>query len=343
MIENSAERQQPDADLFREQRAIERGARLHWFHWVVLALSLMLTVAAWQYAKAQADRIAGERFDFAADQVLELVTERMRKYEEALRGGVAAMYSHGGDMSMAEWKTFADSLQIEKVYPGINGMGVVYRVPRDRVDEFLAVQRAYRPGFGIHPPHSEEVLYPITYIEPVETNSRALGLDMAHEVNRHTAAKKARDTGVPQITGPIVLVQDRERTPGFLFFSPFYRGGEVKSVEARRESLTGLVYAPFIFHRLIEGTLEKDKRNVVIRVMDGDSVMYDELRAGEENFDPDPMFRRRNSISMYGRKLGFRYPDGHDVFARRSRPISRFSYWRAGWRSMRCCCFFSSA
>ena len=66
---------------------------------------------------------------------------------------------------------------------------------------------------------------PITYIEPVSTNAKAVGLDMAHEANRYAAAKQARDSGVARITGPIVLVQDEQHTPGFLFYAPFYRGG----------------------------------------------------------------------------------------------------------------------
>ena len=72
----------------------------------------------------------------------------------------------------------------------------------------------------IRPTRSDDH-WPITLIEPVAINASAVGLDMAHETNRYTAARKARDTGTSQITGPIVLVQDSARTPGFLFFVPF--------------------------------------------------------------------------------------------------------------------------
>ena len=50
--------------------------------------------------------------------------------------------------------------------------------------------------------------FPITYVEPAAANAAAIGLDMAHEINRLTAMRKARDTGGAQITAPIVLVQD---------------------------------------------------------------------------------------------------------------------------------------
>jgi CHASE1-domain containing sensor protein len=45
---------------------------------------------------------------------------------------------------------------------------------------------------------------------------------VAHEKNRLSGALNARDTGEANITVPIVLVQDSEKTPGFLFYTPFY-------------------------------------------------------------------------------------------------------------------------
>lgn len=111
---------------------------------------------------------------------------------------------------------------------------------------------------------------------------------MAHEINRLTAAKKARDTGVAQITGPITLVQDAGKTPGFLFYAPFYQGGIYEEVAQRRKHFSGLVYAPFVVRKLMEGVLAKHKRHVGVRISDGQNVLYDELAASEENFDPEP-------------------------------------------------------
>jgi len=71
----------------------------------------------------------------------------------------------------------------------------------DEVESYLAEQRAIRPDFKIHPPHTQKELLPITYIEPEDMNAAAVGLDMAHETNRYTAAKRSRDTGLAQITG----------------------------------------------------------------------------------------------------------------------------------------------
>jgi len=128
---------------------------------------------------------------------------------------------------------------------------------------------------------------------------------MAHETNRYTAARMARDSGTGQITGPIVLVQDSDKTPGFLFYVPFYRRGVHDSVEARRANFTGLIYAPFVVKNLMQGTLEKTKRHVAIQITEGRESLYGEHHAQEVNFDPDPLFTKDIDIELYGRTWTF--------------------------------------
>ena len=113
---------------------------------------------------------------------------------------------------------------------------------------------------------------------------------MAHETNRYSAARKARDTGQAQLTGPIVLVQDAEKTPGFLFYAPFYEGGRYDTIKERRKHFVGLVYAPFVIKKLVQGTLQKSKRHVGIQILDGNDTLYDEHVSSEVDYDPDPLF-----------------------------------------------------
>lgn len=231
----------------------------------------------------------------------------MQKYEDALWGGVAAIRSHSFGMDYREWQRYASTLEIETKYPGINGIGVIFHVPPEKRESFLAQERQQRPDFRIHPQHQRNVYMPITFIEPVASNAKAVGLDIAHEDNRFTAALKARDTGQAQITGPIVLVQDSEKTPGFLFYAPFYSGDNAEhTTQAQREQqFTGLVYAPFIFKKLLKGTLDETKRSVGLRITDGSHVMYDELNETNQDFDKKPLFKKTFRSDIYGREWEF--------------------------------------
>ncbi|MBU3068678.1 CHASE domain-containing protein [Aestuariicella sp. G3-2] len=280
--------------------------KLHWYHWLVLALSLALTVGAWYFSSRQVQEKTQAQFDFQAAQILELVQERMAKYEEALWAGVAALHMLEDDASRKDWKTFATSLQIENRFPGINGIGVIHYVPLKKLPEYLAWQRQLLPEYALHPAHTIPEYWPITYIEPEASNLKAIGLDMAHEHNRFTAAQKARDTGNATITGPITLVQDSRKTPGFLFYAPWYSTDPVPSTHGdRHNGFLGLVYAPFIMHRLMDGTLENTNRQVNFSIHDGTEELYNELTTASEDYDHNPMFTTEITVEMYGRPWTF--------------------------------------
>ncbi|MEQ6204627.1 CHASE domain-containing protein [Sulfitobacter sp. HNIBRBA2951] len=268
---------------------------------MAIALSIFLTIAAWQFSKHLIDLRTQSRFEVAADHIPELMRERLQKYELALLAGVSALRANGGAFSWDEWRVFASSLDIEHLYPGINGIGRIHIVPPEDLESYLAKQRIDRPYFRVHPEHGKNMFEPITYIYPVEANAQAVGLDMVHEKNRHLSLNKAGDTGTPQITGPIVLVQDAARTPGFLFFAPTYQQPEPVSQSERQARFTGAVYAPFIVSKLIEGTLGQERRRTLIRISDDTEVIYDELNSDSADFDADPLGAKRVSMDVYGR------------------------------------------
>ena len=281
------------------------SGQLHWVHWTVVFFSLALTVGAWWMSKQHIKDKAQNRFEREASQTIELVTERMQKYEDGLWGGVSAIQTMGGNVSYQDWATFSDSLRIEKKYPGINGIGVIHYVSPEKLETYLTEQRRMRPNYKIHPKHTNPEYWPITYIEPSNLNAKAVGLDMAHENNRFEAAKKARDTGRAQITGPIVLVQDEGKTPGFLFYAPFYKGGTYSSLEDRQKHFTGLVYAPFVVKKLMEGTLRKENRHVGIKITDGSDILYDEYDEQFKEFDKNPLYTKQVEMDFYGRQWIF--------------------------------------
>ena len=289
-----------------ENKKLKKDARLHWYHWLVVVLSLVLTLSAWQVTSRLAHQKSQIQFDFQADLLIELVKERMQKYEDALWAGVAAIHAQKDPINTHSWRTFATALSIEEKYPGINGIGIIDYVAPDKLDAYLKDQRQYRPDYQIHPAHDKNEYWPITHIEPVSQNKKAVGLDMAHETNRYTASIKARDSATAQITGPIILVQDAKKTPGFLFFAPYYKAEHPpKSLVLRRISFVANVYAPFIMEKLMEGTLKNENRMVNFRINDEDTLLYDELQNVSENYDEEALFSKSVTIDMYGRKWSF--------------------------------------
>lgn len=291
------------SDLQRSK--LEHAGRLHWFHWAVVGLSLMLTFGAWSFARNQVQDKIEHQFDRESQQVIDLVQERMIKYEDALWAGIAYWNTTPEGIGHDQWRDYAASIRLDLKYPGINGIGVIESVEPHEMRAYLRKHQEFHPQFRVFPEHDEDAYLPISYIEPEATNYKALGLDMAHETNRYTAAIQARDTGTAQITGPIILVQDSEKTPGFLFFAPKYRGSLRGAPGNRAEDFEGMVYAPFVVKRLMQGALAKDNRHVGIRLIDGDMVIYDELHEAEADYDPEPMHEQVINMPMYGRNWSF--------------------------------------
>lgn len=289
---------------------LERATRLHMIHWQVLIGSLLLTFFAWHMTRMQvADRIQ-KQFDREASQVVELVQERMQKYEDALWAGVALYETLDGDVSHQEWAEYARSISIESKYPGINGIGFINAIEPSQLHTFIEIEQQSRPEFSVYPQHDRPIAYPITYIEPVDANRLAVGLDIAHETNRYTAAEKARNTGTAQITGPIVLVQDSNKTPGFLFYAPYYKHGGQDHTHHNPDELQGLVYAPFVVKKLMEGVLSQENRHVNIQLSDAGEILFTELKDTNPDYDPDPFHAQSYSLNIYGRDWLFEIESG---------------------------------
>jgi CHASE1-domain containing sensor protein len=77
----------------QEQLRIRKAGSLHWFHWVIVASSLVLTLSAWYFTSNQVQQKTHEQFLRQSSQVVELLSERLQKYEDALWAGVAAINS----------------------------------------------------------------------------------------------------------------------------------------------------------------------------------------------------------------------------------------------------------
>ncbi|MDC0657192.1 CHASE domain-containing protein [Leisingera sp. SS27] len=300
-------------ELHNWRRLFGRG-HLSLIHALIIGLSLMMTFGAWYYAKAQTETRTENAFKAARDQAVGLISARMAKYEDALWAGVSTVQSHGGDMSYQEWKEFARSLRVDERYPGINGIGIIHHVEPDQFESYLQTRRQERPGFSVYPEHDNSIRLPISFIEPETLNAAAVGLDVAHEVNRRTAALASSATGGARITGPIVLVQDESSTPGFLFYAPFYTGGRSADTAPGERHLDGMVYAPFVVRKLMAGLLSKDLRNVRFSISDGAEMIYDEHDPADPQFDSSPRFSEKVELEIYGRtwtldfrtSLGFR-------------------------------------
>tara|TARA_R110001599_G_scaffold61466_3_gene171100 strand:- start:55136 stop:57427 length:2292 start_codon:yes stop_codon:yes gene_type:complete len=251
--------------------SLDRTAGITLFLGIIVLLGL--TLFSWN-----STRTATYERNLAAFQTLskdskQALTHRIDSYKQSLDSG-AALFAASDQVTIEDWKTFVSILNIDETLPGINGIGYIEPVLRSQEREYLADMAARGvDGIEVHPRTEWDEILSISYIEPVSTNREAVGLDIAFETNRRSAAYHARDTGNATITKRIFLVQEKTKRAGFLLLRPIYQPGRsVTSVAQRRAAFRGWIYAPFVAARFMEDLTASQGKNFNITVHDGVSA-----------------------------------------------------------------------
>lgn len=281
-------------------------------------LLIMWLVSGWLFAALHRDRLRADnaRLDVLITEAGNSIRQRLTTYEDALRGG-AGLLAVANQVSRAEWRSYARSVNLPDRYPGVRGIGVIFPVPSSEEAAFVATERAAgAPDFSIHevpPAEGGEPRAPqadrfvITYIEPVAGNREAIGLDVASEPNRRRAAEISRDTGEPRITGRITLVQDDQQRPGFLLLLPIYRSeATTDTVAQRRTALVAWIYSPFVTQAFLQGVLEPRMKEIEVRVFWGETTAPSKLvYASGSGVAPPFRFERVTQLMLGGQSFTF--------------------------------------
>jgi PAS domain S-box-containing protein len=197
-----------------------------------------------------------KHFEEIVETVGPLLNAQLNLYYAALQSGTG-LFAASHSVERNEWKEFLAHGDFEKQLPGIDGIGVIFDVPKKNLETFLKKTRADgAPDFTYHflPNLTDEQIknakarpnaYIVTYIEPRNTNATKIGLDLASEDKRRIAAELARDTGEPAISERVKLVDDAKSEPAFLIYFPFYtKGPRPINLMERRKRILGWVYTP---------------------------------------------------------------------------------------------------
>jgi len=272
---------------------------------IALFLAIFVTYTAWDFSRTTAHHEADSRFGFRAAQIGEAVRGRMGDYEQVLRGG-AGLFAASEFVERQEWRAYVEHLRIDEVYPGIQGLGFVRRVPAAAKSQHERTVGADVGGrYQIQPAGDRAEYFPVVYIEPFSgRNLRAFGFDLYSEETRRIAMDRARDSGEPVISGKITLVQetDRDVQVGTLMFVPVYRNDLDSSTVARRRTAhTGFIYGSFRMNDLMEGLFGK-LPGVRVELFDGkiaegSALLFDNAPLGTRSA---PLFSVTTVLPMRG-------------------------------------------
>lgn len=216
--------------LFGTPDSIWRGRRLI----VALIMSTVLILVGLAYVSIHQIESAkiSQSFHFQADRLAKTIQDHLDEQEFILdQLDMALSMSQHEPVSREAFGALAQPALNR--FPMLQAIEWAPEIPSNRLAQFEASQRQSTPEFvitqrdetgAIVPVQERPSYYPVTYIEPLHGNRKALGFDLGSNPARHTAILRAREAKGSIATEPVTLVQEEETQQGLLLIRRIQTG-----------------------------------------------------------------------------------------------------------------------
>ena len=194
----------------------------------VLALVMLTYIGFTQIESTK----TAQRFHFQADRLAKSIQDHFDEQEFILNQlDMALSMSQYEPVSREAFRALAKPALNR--FPMLQAIEWAPEIPSHRRAQFEASQRQSTPKFVITQRHETGAMvpvldrpsyYPVTYIEPLHGNRKALGFDLGSNPARHTAILRARETEGSIATEPVTLVQEEETQQGLLLIRRIQTG-----------------------------------------------------------------------------------------------------------------------
>src|SRR5688500_16077248 len=170
--------------------------------WIVLAISLAVTLIVWLTARLEVKRQDNVHYERLKERVLGAMERQFQSTDQALQGGRALVQNSDGELSSMQWSRYVDA-----VWPflkrGAIGLGFVERVSSDQIESVEARLKAGgRLNFTAERSAGRSQVFLVTHLEPSAQNAAAVGTDLGANADVRAAAEQAMRTGAPTLTRP---------------------------------------------------------------------------------------------------------------------------------------------
>jgi signal transduction histidine kinase/CHASE1-domain containing sensor protein len=246
-------------------------------------------------------------FSRDAHEITDHIREKMNIYTNVLSWW-RWFFDASTSVERHEWRSYVESLNIQQSYPGIQGVGFSRVIQPAEKNAFVtSVRSEWFRDFKITPEGDRDVYTSILFLEPFdEKNQRAFWYDMFSDEVRRKAMIRARDTGLPTLSGKVILKQetDTEIQNGFLLYVPVYKSTSNNIPDTLAETIFWYVYAPFRMNDFISSIIDSSEYSLSFQIFDG-------LRVDEKNkIYTSPLFPDESKELIF-RDLVTLYIAGH--------------------------------
>lgn len=260
-----------------------------------------------------------QSFESLVASAQDSVEATLGSYENVMKSA-SGLFAASEEVSLQEWRQFLSTVEVEKSFPGMTGIGVVVPVDKKDVAQFEKKEiRQGLPGYRIKPIQDHQLSdnktnhrLVVKFIEPIERNSEALGYDIATESVRRETAELARDTGLPTITPVVQIAQGSSSLPGFHLYLPLYKiGYPTKTVEQRQKALQGWIFSRFITQTFANSIPKLASGELALKAYVGNEMT--DANLAFSNVVPEKhstTYKRVNQLKLGNREFTFVWASG---------------------------------
>ena len=157
---------------------------------------------------------------------------------------------------------------------------------------------------------------PITYVEPLEGNERAIGFDIKTNPIALTAVQKAINSGMTTITEPVQLVQDLVKKIGVVLYSPvYYKDKPLNSLNDKRLAIKGFTASVFRMEDELKEVLEHIPNiQLIIDIKDHNKTIYSNF--SNEKFINTASLEKIKQLQIADRIWSLVYQPSADFYPR---------------------------
>jgi len=275
--------------------------------WGVFLTSIIFTMIIWIGYSSNITALDNEHFLGEVDSMTITIEDELEHYELILIGG-QGLFASSDDVTLSEWKSFIDILNIKTRFPGLQGVAYVEHTLHEDRAKLITEMKSYgSDAFDIKPAGDRDEYYPVLFLEPLDLrNQKAIGYDIYFEQTRKNTINILKETGDTTITEKITLVQeiDDDVQNGFLMLVPVYSN-------TNPDRLQGIVDTVIRINDFIQGTTDsKSFEHLRLKIYD-DHVSDENLFFNSEDISDNkfgsPDFSTTITTSVYNRDWVFEY------------------------------------
>ena len=230
---------------------------------LVAAAALALGWALFSYVRDDIADDARLRFERQAADAKHVIEQRLRAYVEVTYG-LRALFGARDAVTRAEFHRYVNSLDLPRNYPGFVQLNYAHHVAGEERNAFEASVRGDTsvapggyPAFAIRPPGDRPEYHVLVYIEPMQGNEFAFGLDIRMIGASGKNMDNLRETDGIISSGRLLNV-GKDKAVGLAMRLPVHRAGApVGTAAERRAAFVGSVGAGYNVRKLMTGVLDE--------------------------------------------------------------------------------------